>query len=119
MTVAGQARRHHRAQSGTVSLMRPRATWTWRVGVGAALVSSLAADEPASIESALLAGLPSWRVRLAFFPLERQTPEPDREQGFRVFSNGIVDELVIDYGDFSIDANLEALSALGVWLVAS
>ncbi len=82
------------------------------LGVGAALVSSLAANEPASIESALLAGLPSWRVRLAFFPLERQTPEPDREQGFRVFSNGIVDELVIDYGDFSIDANLEALSAL-------
>jgi hypothetical protein len=82
------------------------------LGVSAALVSSLAVEEPASIESILLAGLPSWRVRLAFFPLERQTPEPEREQGFRVFSNGIVDELLIDYGDFSIDASLETLSAL-------
>ena len=82
------------------------------LGVGAALVSSLGADQATSIGSDLISGLPSWRVRLAFFPLERRTPEPDREQGFRVFSNGIVDELVIDYGDFSIDASLETLSSL-------
>jgi hypothetical protein len=82
------------------------------LGVGAAMVSALAAGESASVESGLISDLPSWRVRLAFFPLDRRTPEPDREQGFRVFSNGIVDELVIDYGDFSIDADLETLSSL-------
>ncbi len=60
----------------------------------------------------MIADLPSWRVRLAFFPLDRRTPEPDREQGFRVFANGIVDELIIDYGNFSIDADLQALSSL-------
>ena len=82
------------------------------LGVSAAMVSPMAADEPASLDSALLEGVPSWRVRLAFFPLDRRTPEPDREQGLRVFSNGIVDELVIDYGEFSIDASLETLDPL-------
>ena len=82
------------------------------LGVNAAMVATLAAGEAASLDSAMISDLPSWRVRLAFFPLDRRTPEPDREQGFRVFSNGIVDELVIDYGDFSIDADLEDLSSL-------
>ncbi len=82
------------------------------LGVSAAGVAALAAGESATVESAMLDGQPSWRVRLAFFPLERRTPEPDREQGFRVFANGIVDELVIDYGDFSIDADLEDLTSL-------
>ncbi len=37
---------------------------------------------------------------------------PTREQGFRVFANGVVDELVIDYGDFTINAVLEDLKPL-------
>ncbi len=40
------------------------------------------------------------------------TSPPTREQGFRVFANGVVDELVIDYGDFTIDAVLEDLKPL-------
>lgn len=82
-------------------------------GVSAAMVQAVAAGESASIESALIAGQPSWRVRLAYFPLDRRTPEPDREQGFRVFANGVVDEMVIDYGDFTIDGALENLTPLG------
>lgn len=81
-------------------------------GVNAALVGSVAPGEPASVESDLIADLRSWRVRLAFFPLGQETALPEREQGFRVFANGVVDELVIDYGDFSIDASLEDLSPL-------
>jgi len=82
------------------------------MGVNAARVSALTVGEATSLDSAMISDLPSWRLRLAFFPLDRRSPEPDREQGFRVFSNGIIDELVIDYGDFSIDAVLEALSSL-------
>lgn len=82
------------------------------LGVSAARVSELSAGEAASLDSAMLSDQRSWRVRLAFFPLDRRSPEPDREQGFRVFANGIVDELVIDYGDFSIDAELEDLTSL-------
>jgi hypothetical protein len=81
-------------------------------GVNAALVKALGEDESTSIESALIAGQPSWRIRMAYFPLDKQTLEPDREQGFRVFANGVVDELVIDYGDFTIDAVLEDLKPL-------
>jgi hypothetical protein len=81
-------------------------------GVNAALVKAIGEGESASIEAGLIAGQPSWRIRLAYFPLDQQTPEPDREQGFRVFANGVVDELVIDYGDFTIDAVLEALTPL-------
>ena len=81
-------------------------------GVSAALVKAIGEDETTSIESALMAGQPSWRIRLAYFPLDKQTLEPDREQGFRVFANGVVDELVIDYGDFTIDAVLEDLKPL-------
>jgi hypothetical protein len=82
------------------------------IGVNATLVREIPPDEAVAIESELLAAEPSWRVRLAFFPLKSQAPEPDREQGFRMFANGIVDELSLDYGDFTIDAVLEDLSAL-------
>lgn len=81
-------------------------------GVSAAMIGPVAAGELPGVESALLSDLRSWRIRLAFFPLSRRSPEPDREQGFRVFANGVVDELVIDYGDFTIDADLEAISPL-------
>ncbi len=81
-------------------------------GVNATLEGSLGPDLPASIESELLAGQPSWRVRLAFFPLTRRTPEPDREQAFRFFANGVVDELFLDYGDFTIVGSLEELAPL-------
>ncbi len=72
---------------------------------------SAKANRP-QIESALIAGQPSWRIRLAYFPLDKQTLKPDREQGFRVYANGVVDELAIDYGDFTIDAVLEDLKPL-------
>ncbi len=81
-------------------------------GVNASLVKAIGAGEPTSIESALIAGQPSWRVRLAYFPLNKPTMEPDQEQEFRVFANGVVDELVIDHGYFTIDAVLEDLKPL-------
>ncbi len=82
------------------------------VGVNATLVQTVPPGPAAAIEFELLAAQPSWRLRLAFFPLNWQTPEPDREQGFRIFANGVVDELTLDYGDFTIDGTLEDLSAL-------
>lgn len=81
-------------------------------GVSAALVKSIGEGESTSIESDLIAGQPSWRIHLAYFLLDKQTMEPDHEQDFRIFANGVVDELVIDYGDFTIDAVLEDLKPL-------
>jgi len=81
-------------------------------GVSAALVKSIGESESTSIESDLIAGQPSWRIHLAYFLLDKQTMEPNHEQDFRIFANGVVDELVIDYGDFTIDAVLEDLKPL-------
>ena len=81
-------------------------------GVSAALSRQIAAGAPAQIPSALLDGVPSWRVNLAFFGVEAENVEPEQEQGLRLFANGIVDEMRLDYGDFVLDADLTELTGL-------
>lgn len=53
-----------------------------------------------------------WPVRLAFFPLDRQTPEPDVEIGLLLQADGIAREVWIDYGSFTIHGELEAFELL-------
>lgn len=55
---------------------------------------------------------PSWRMRLAFFPLKDSRPEPDYELGFRGYDNGVSDDYEIDYGTFSVTAKLKRIEAL-------
>lgn len=69
--------------------------------------AAVAADAGAELTSG-----PSWRVRLAFFPLSSQSPEPDYEVGVRLFENGVADNFLLDYGDFSVAASLEKIEAL-------
>jgi len=38
--------------------------------------------------------------------------EPEYEQEMRLFANGVVDDLLLDYGDFTLDAELVDLVAL-------
>ncbi len=83
-------------------------------GVSAALSGSLPPDAPTQLPSALLEGVPSWRFDLAFYGADAETAEPEQEQGLRLFANGVVDEMRLDYGDFVLDANLTRLSALPV-----
>jgi hypothetical protein len=59
-----------------------------------------------------LTNRPSWRIRLAFFPLKDSKAEPDYELGFRLFDNGVADNFEIDYGTFSVKARLERIEAL-------
>jgi hypothetical protein len=81
-------------------------------GVSAALSRRLAPSAPARISSPLLDDVPSWRVDLAFFDPDEQDAEPEQEQGLRLFANGVVDEMRLDYGDFVLDADLTELIAL-------
>jgi hypothetical protein len=81
-------------------------------GVSAALSQRLAPDAPAQISSPLLDGVPSWRVDLAFFDAGQQNAEPEQQQGLRLFANGVVDEMRLDYGDFVLDADLTDLTEL-------
>ncbi len=78
-------------------------------GISAALVRPLAPGEDPGDVATGMAAEPSWRVQLAFFDISNQTGAPEQEQALRIFANGIVDELELDYGDFVVKARLREL----------
>jgi EipB-like len=63
------------------------------------------------VESPLLER-PSWRVRLAFFPVGTNSEQPEYELGMRLHDNGVSRDMVLDYGDFEIKARLDEIEAL-------
>ena len=81
-------------------------------GVSPAMAGEVTPDTTRGFASPLLDGKTSWRVLLAFFSMDESTTLPEQEQAFRLFENGIVDEITFDYGEFTVEANLEELEAL-------
>jgi hypothetical protein len=81
-------------------------------GVNAAFAEAIPPGALPTFESPLVAGVPSWRMRMAYFHVDQQTAEPDHEQAVRIYANGVVDELEFDYSDFALKASLEQLEAL-------
>jgi len=69
------------------------------------------ADIPSLAQAALL-DRPSWRIRLAFFPAASVNGLPDYEETIRLFDNGVVGEMLFDYGDYVIRAKLDDIEAL-------
>ncbi|HXV26158.1 MAG TPA: DUF1849 family protein [Alphaproteobacteria bacterium] len=59
-----------------------------------------------------LAGVASWRLGLAFFPHASKELEPEHEQNLRLYHNGVAEDLVLQYGDFSVRAVLKQLETL-------
>jgi hypothetical protein len=57
-----------------------------------------------------LAALPSGRVRVAFFPRTQQAQEPDYEVGMRYWSNGVADDLNMDFSDFTVNGKLASFT---------
>ena len=55
---------------------------------------------------------PSWRVRLAFFPPDRNSELPDYEESVRLLDNGVIAEMLFDYGDYAVRARLTHIEAL-------
>ncbi|MBV9523668.1 MAG: cell envelope integrity EipB family protein [Alphaproteobacteria bacterium] len=78
--------------------------------IGAAQTADAGAAE-ASVKSPLLQR-PSWRMRLAFFPADASADEPDYELGMRLLDNGVSRDMVLDYGDFAIKAQLDKIEAM-------
>ncbi|HLS68517.1 MAG TPA: DUF1849 family protein [Kiloniellales bacterium] len=60
----------------------------------------------------LLAKQPAWRVQLAFFAPGEVDSLPLHEQTLTLYRNGVADDLVFDYGDFTLRAELVELEAL-------
>ncbi|WP_237214963.1 cell envelope integrity EipB family protein [Falsiroseomonas oryziterrae] len=63
----------------------------------------------------LLAGQASARMRIAFFERGAATggaSQPEYEVGLRYFENGVADDLVMDFGEFSVTGRLLELTAV-------
>ncbi len=56
----------------------------------------------------------SWPLKLAYFTHGKDSPEPQFELAMRLNEVGISDDMVIDYGRFSLDAKLKQVEALPV-----
>jgi hypothetical protein len=56
-----------------------------------------------------LKGQRSWRIRLAYFNSDKQSDTPEYEIAYRLYENGVADDIVFDYGDWAIRASLKLL----------
>jgi hypothetical protein len=56
-----------------------------------------------------LAQLPSWPAHIAFFRHGSADAAPDNEMSFRMYENGVSDDMTIDFGTFKVLARLKAL----------
>lgn len=70
---------------------------------------SLYLPHPESEGANRLSPLQSWFVSLSYYDLGDELGTPTYEVSYRMFSNGIVDELVMDYGDYAFNARLVQL----------
>jgi hypothetical protein len=71
---------------------------------GAQRAQATAAEE--SITSLPLTR-PSRHMRLTFFPPDAGTDKPDYDLGLRRLLNGVSRDMVLDYGEFAIKAELD------------
>jgi hypothetical protein len=79
--------------------------------IGPKLAPALDARAAKRPESPLL-DRPSWRIRLAFFPPDNTVEIPDYEESVRLLDNGVMQDMLFDYGDYAIRAKLEHIDAL-------
>jgi EipB-like len=54
----------------------------------------------------------AWPVSMAYYNVEHPTDTPEFEASFLLGENGVLRDLILDYGDFSLDAKLEKLELL-------
>ena len=54
----------------------------------------------------------AWGVRFAFFAADGQGAQPEYELALDLLANGIARSMMLDYGDFAVDARLIQLQAL-------
>lgn len=77
-----------------------------------AVIAAPRSFEEGPVSSSLLAEHRAWPVRLAFFPTNSQSPQPDYEMTIDLLRNGVARGMRIDYGDFIVDAILENVEAI-------
>jgi hypothetical protein len=68
--------------------------------------------EPLKGDAADGLGGRAWPISMAYYNVEHPTETPEFEASFLLSENGVLSDLVLDYGDFSLDAKLEKLELL-------
>jgi hypothetical protein len=81
------------------------------VQVSAAIGVKVPPDARVTANSPLLRR-PGWRIRLAFFPVDANAEKPDYELGMRLLDNGVSQDMLIDYGEYTIRAKLDDIEPL-------
>ncbi|HSS66692.1 MAG TPA: DUF1849 family protein [Gammaproteobacteria bacterium] len=71
-----------------------------------------AASDGESKNIEFLSGSTFWPVRLAYFKVGSVSPAPEFEMSAEVFENGVIGNMIYDYGNFAIDVTLEEVEAL-------
>lgn len=66
---------------------------------------------PAGVKEELL-NKPSWPVRMAFFSLQTQRAEPEQEASLQLFENGVANNFLLDYGDFTVTAVVQKIESI-------
>ncbi len=73
---------------------------------------STAGTPPIRGDVSLLRNQPAWGVRFAFFANGDQGAQPEYELALDLLGNGIARSMLLDYGDFAVDAHLVQIQAL-------
>lgn len=71
-----------------------------------------AASEGESKNIAALSGATYWPARLAYFKIGALSLAPEFEMSAEIFDNGVIGNMIYDYGNFAIDVTLEEVEAL-------
>lgn len=77
--------------------------------VSAAVSGKVDSAKVSAAGASLLDANASWRMLLSFFPVNSRTETPSFELRLRYRDNGITDELIQDFGNFSVDVRLDKL----------
>lgn len=70
------------------------------------------ADDGESPAPRPLLDQPAWPIRLAFFSTTRGDAVPDYEESLVLLDNGVVADMVLDYGNYTIHAKLAQIEPL-------
>ncbi len=100
------------AQAGKKFVTLPLFDGTDDTGAEDSSIVVLDWKQPTPNKYALLSGLPSTRVRLAFFDHSSSGETPTYQVGMRYWENGVADNLQMDFGDFVMDAKMTDFTPL-------
>ena len=110
LLLAAPARIIAAAEAGTKFLSLPLFDGTGADGAQNTSVFVSSWGGPTAAPYPELVELPSGRVRVAFFSRAKEAQQPDYEVGMRYWSNGVADDLNMDFSEFVVNGKLASFT---------